>query len=137
MISKAVRLAEMGVDGFRIDHAIGQPFSFLKHLRQTLKSVRNDIVVFGEVWADGISEDLYDQLYFKKKSRWETFLSIIKMMVQVFLSFWKDTKDGGNACDDLLNQEQIQTDYVDVLDGVLDFKYREILIEEIKGWTSN
>lgn len=133
MISKAVRLAEMGVDGFRIDHAIGQPFSFLKHLRQTLKNVRNDIVVFGEVWADGISEDQYGQLYFKKKGRWETFLNIVKKFVQVFLPFWKDAEDDGNASNDVLNQEHLQTDYVDVLDGVLDFKYREILIEEIKA----
>lgn len=37
LVSKAERLASMGVDGFRIDHAMGQPFSFLKYLYRTIK----------------------------------------------------------------------------------------------------
>ena len=64
MIEKAERLVRMGVDAFRIDHALGQPFSFLQSLRQSLQALRSDIVVFGEVWAFGIGPELAGQLDF-------------------------------------------------------------------------
>ena len=85
MIDKAERLTRMGVDAFRIDHALGQPHSFLKSLRDQLQAIRSNIVVFGEVWAQGIGPQLASQLYFKTET----------------------------------------------LDGVLDFAYRDILLEEI------
>ena len=37
MIDKAEKLARMGVDAFRIDHALGQPHRFLKDLRDLSK----------------------------------------------------------------------------------------------------
>ena len=46
----------MGVDAFRIDHALGQPHSFLKQFRERMQAIRSDIVVFGEVWAFGIGQ---------------------------------------------------------------------------------
>ena len=135
MASKAERLAQMGVDGFRIDHAIGQPFSFLKHLRQTLKSVRNDIVVFGEVWAEGISEDLYDQLYFKTRDRREELLANLLKLSRKLFPFLGDVEEEEKNDDEIkvISQEHIQADYTDVLDGVLDFTYRGILLDEIKA----
>ena len=54
----AEKLARMGVNAFRIDHALGQPHSFLQRLRQSLQAVSSDIVVFGEVWAQGIGPQL-------------------------------------------------------------------------------
>ena len=112
MIDKAEKLARMGVDAFRIDHALGQPHSFLKSLRQHLQAIRSDIVVFGEVWACGIGPQLASQLYFKTNERLQEFLS-------------QDTKPSF--------QNDLQTDYVDTLDGVLDFAYRNILLEEIRA----
>ena len=112
MIDKAEKLARMGVDAFRIDHALGQPHSFLKSLRQHLQAIRSDIVVFGEVWACGIGPQLASQLYFKTNERLQEFLS-------------QDTKP--------FSQDDLQTDYVDPLDGVLDFAYRNILLEEIRA----
>ncbi len=111
MIDKAERLARMGVDAFRIDHALGQPHSFLKNLREQLHSIRSDIVVFGEVWAFGIVPQLASQLYFKTPERLNEFLA-------------QDTKP--------FSQDQLQADYIDTLDGVLDFVYRDILLEEIR-----
>ena len=110
MIDKAKRLARMGVDAFRIDHALGQPHSFLKSLREQLQGIRSDIVVFGEVWAFGIGPQLASQLYFKTDARLQEFLA-------------QDTKH--------FSQDDLQADYVDTLDGVLDFAYRDILLEEI------
>jgi len=110
MIDKAERLARMGVDAFRIDHALGQPFSFLQSFREQLQAIRSDIVVFGEVWAQGIGKELAGQLYFKTESRLKEFLS-------------QDTRP--------FSQDDLQSDYVGTLDGVLDFAYRDIILEEI------
>ena len=110
MIDKAEKLARMGVDAFRIDHALGQPHSFLKSLRESLQAIRSDIMVFGEVWAFGIGPQLAGQLYFKTDARLQEFLA-------------QDTKP--------FSQDDLQADYVDTLDGVLDFAYRDILLEEI------
>ena len=110
MLDKAELLARKGVDAFRIDHALGQPFSFLQSLRQHLQAIRSDIVVFGEVWAQGIGPNLASQLYFKTDDRRNEFLA-------------QDTKP--------FDQDNLQADYVGTLDGVLDFAYRNILLEEI------
>ena len=110
MIDKAGQLARMGVDAFRIDHALGQPLNFLKNFRDSMQAIRNDIVVFGEVWAQGIGPQLASQLYFKTEDRLNEFLA-------------QETKP--------FNQDDLQSDYIDTLDGVLDFAYRDILLEEI------
>lgn len=135
MASKAERLAQMGVDGFRIDHAIGQPFSFLRYFRQTLKNVRDDIIVFGEVWAEGVSEELYSQLYFKTKNRQDEFLSALKRFSKKLIPFWGDSDADKQEANEkkILSQEHIQADYSEVLDGVLDFTYRGILLDEIRA----
>ena len=112
MTEKAERLVRMGVDAFRIDHALGQPHSFLQRLRQSLEAIRSDIVVFGEVWAFGIGPQLASQLYFKTEDRLNEF------MAQETLPF---------------SQDALQADYVGTLDGVLDFAYRDIILEEIRA----
>jgi len=110
MVDKAEKLARMGVDAFRIDHALGQPHAFLKTLRDSLQAIRSEIVVFGEVWPFGICPQLAGQLYFKNEERLSEFLA-------------QETKP--------FSQEQVQADYVGTLDGVLDFAYRDILLEEV------
>ena len=110
MIDKAERLVRMGVDAFRIDHALGQPLEFLQRFRKAMHALRSDIVVFGEVWACGIGPQLAGQLYFKTQKRLNEFLN-------------QETKP--------FSQDELQTDYVDTLDGVLDFAYRNILLEEV------
>ena len=110
MVDKAERLARMGVDAFRIDHALGQPHEFLKKLREGVQAVRNDIVVFGEVWAQGIGPNLAGQLYFKTEDRLNEFLA-------------QERKP--------FNQDALQADYTETLDGVLDFAYRDILLQEV------
>jgi len=110
MVDKAEKLARMGVDAFRIDHALGQPHAFLKTLRESLQAIRSEIVVFGEVWPFGIGPQLAGQLYFKNEERLSEFLA-------------QATKP--------FSQDQVQADYVGTLDGVLDFAYRDILLEEV------
>ena len=110
MIEKAERLARMGVDAFRIDHALGQPHQFLRQFREAMQRVNGDIVVFGEVWAFGIGPQLASQLYFKTDARLQEFMA-------------QETKP--------FSQDDLQADYTDTLDGVLDFAYRDILLDEV------
>ena len=110
MIDKAEKLARMGVDAFRIDHALGQPHGFLKDLRTSLEQINSDIVVFGEVWAFGIGPQLAGQLYFKTDARLQEFMA-------------QETKP--------FSQDDLQADYTDTIDGVLDFAYRDILLDEV------
>ena len=112
MIDKAEKLTRMGVDAFRIDHALGQPHSFLQSLRNSLEKINSDIVVFGEVWAFGIGPNLASQLYFKTPERLNEFLA-------------QETKP--------FSQDDLQADYTETLDGVLDFAYRDIILEEIRA----
>ena len=110
MIEKAEKLVRMGVDAFRIDHALGQPHEFLKRFRESMQAIRNDIVVFGEVWAFGIGPQMASQLFFKTDARLQEFLA-------------QETKP--------FSQDALQADYTDTLDGVLDFAYRDLLLEEV------
>ena len=112
MIEKAEKLVRMGVDAFRIDHALGQPHTFLKRFSDSMQAIRSDIVVFGEVWAFGIGTQMASQLFFKTDERLQEF------MAQGTTPFSQDT---------------LQTDYIGTIDGVLDFAYRDILLEEVRA----
>ena len=103
------------IDGLRIDHAIGTPFNFLKHLRKRLKMINPNILIFGEVWAASLRD--ISQIEFKNEERRYELV---------------------NHCTDI--QEHIQMDYIGVLDGVLDFKFHDIMVETAKqgqGFMSN
>ena len=121
MIDKAERLARMGVDAFRIDHALGQPHQFLRQFRDAMQAVDSDIVVFGEVWAFGIGPQLAGQLYFKTDTRLQEFLA----------QGTTPTSSPSAGSVQPFSQDNLQADYVGTLDGVLDFAYRDILLEEI------
>jgi glycosidase len=112
MIEKAEKLVRMGVDAFRIDHALGQPHTFLKRFSDSMQAIRSDIVVFGEVWAFGIGTQMASQLFFKTDERLQEFMA-------------QDTTP--------FSQDTLQTDYIGTIDGVLDFAYRDILLEEVRA----
>lgn len=106
LINIAKMLALCGIDGIRVDHAIGVPFEFLKSLRIAVKDINPNIIVFGEVLP--VDSNHIDWVEFKTKERLKQVL--------------KGT----------INQDDLQLDYVDILDGVLDFVYRDIIIAELK-----
>lgn len=108
MIRVGERLTNLGIDGFRIDHALGISFSFLRNFRDRMHQLNPETIVFGEVWPSGIGRNLFYTLRFK--SIWHKFLY--------------------RLCG--INQELIQRDYEGILDGVLDFKFRELLIKELQ-----
>lgn len=107
MIDKVEKLAEVGVDGIRLDHTIGLPFSFLRQLRKRLRMINPAIKIIGEVWGGGCSRELMNQFHFRNELKAEEY------------------RVNG------MNQESLQQDYIGVLDGVLDFRFREIILEEI------
>lgn len=49
IIDSALHWVDLGVDGFRLDHAIGHGMDFWTELRAALEAVRDDIVLIGEV----------------------------------------------------------------------------------------
>ena len=109
MIDKVKMLAATGIDGIRLDHTIGLPFSFLRQLRKELHKVNPELKIIGEVWAGGCTKEVMTQFHFKNCIKAEEYIN--------------------NGID----QECLQQDYIDVLDGVLDFRFREIILEEVKG----
>lgn len=108
MINKVIRLARTGIDGIRLDHAIGLPFSFLHQLCKTLHRMNPDIKVIGEAWGQGCKKEVLNQFYFRNEQKTAEYLQ--------------------NGID----QESLQQDYIGVLDGVLDFRFRDIILEEIR-----
>jgi len=107
LIHAAMHLAKKGIDGLRIDHAIGVPFRFLKRLTSALKGINPEILVFGEICPYNLKD--ISQVEFRSCARKEDVIN-----------------------EDPNLQDNIQLDYVGVLDGVLDFEYRNIILDEIK-----
>lgn len=109
IIKVGEHLTSFGIDGFRIDHALGASMTFLKSFRDRMHELNPNTIVFGEVWPYNIKRRYFNTLRFR--------------------SFWR-------KCWCWLfgfNQETLQQDYIGVLDGVLDFKFQELLIDEVKA----
>lgn len=96
---------DLGFDGLRIDHAIGPSFNFWNEWMQDMKTSYPDKFFFGEVWCAGIEAKHFDTIHLKKK--------------------WEKRHYG-------ISQEQLQLDYSNTLDGVLDFEFRELVLKHIR-----
>lgn len=107
LISVAEGLIKRGVDGLRIDHIIGLPFDFIVKLKARLKAIKPDVFIFGEA----------------------TMTNVQKLEQIKFLS--KELKS--KAASQSLDRDELQLQYVGMTDGILDFKYRDIIIEEINA----
>ncbi len=103
------RLSQIGIDGFRIDHALGIPMTFLKDFRRRMHEQNPDTIVFGEVWPYNIKRRYFKTLRFR--------------------SFWLKWYYWLFGC----NQESIQLDYYDSLDAVIDFEFQRLMINEVKA----
>jgi glycosidase len=90
----------LGFDGYRLDHVIGPSHGFWKEFRKEIKQEFPDAVLIGEAWMMGVK--------FKE-------LKTINIR-------WKFLKWLFGSSPDYLLRE-----YIDGLDGVLDFKLQELL----------
>lgn len=109
LIQVGEKLTKYGIDAFRIDHAAGIPMSFLRAFRDRMHALNPDTSVFGEVWGFGVARKYFYTLRFK--DTWH------KLFYYLFG----------------LRQECLQLDYNGVIDGILDFQFRNILISELKA----
>lgn len=106
LINVAEMLIYCGVDGIRIDHVIGLPFDFLKNLQNRIKAINPEVFVFGEATAFSIKE--FSQIEFISERH-------------------RELAEKGE-----LSRDELQKQYIGVIDGVLDFEYRRFLISEIE-----
>lgn len=133
MVLKAERLARLSIDGLRIDHAVGLPFSFLNLLRARLKVINPNLVLIGEAWAENVSEEVADQLYLKKGGRCSQKTTFSNMLMEISATvLGKDVqKDSGKTV--AITQEEVQCNYIGILDGVFDFNLLNIILKEVRN----
>ena len=106
IINAAKFWLSLGFDGFRLDHVIGPSHLFWKQFRKEIKDKYPNKVLMGEAWMMGI-----------KRSELKTIQIKNKLLKCLF----------GTASDNLLKE------YIEELDGVLDFKVQEL----IKNYVTN
>ena len=78
-------------------------------MRQEMHACKRDPVVFGEAWPYGVTRRYFSTLFFRSPLR------------RVFYTLFG------------IGQDAVQRDYYGVLDGVLDFEFRNILLREIRA----
>lgn len=104
MLNSLMDWASLGFDGFRIDHVVGVPDKFLVNLKKELVKISQDFILIGEAWSDGMKYKYLKTLRIKGKH-----------------IIWKNG----------LKQIDLQNHYDGILDGVLDFGWRDLLIQSI------
>ena len=97
MIKQALQLCEWGFDYIRIDHATGPSYSFLHELRMQVKRKYKNVRLIGEVVGE------------------------MDFMPLVCKRYNDNTNEGWSV------QEARQSEYVGILDGVLDYEYYDIV----------
>ncbi len=95
---------DFGIDGFRLDHVVGPSNSFWKKFSREIKSTYPDTVLIGEAACEGIKYRYLKTLNIKNK----------------YFKWLKGFK-----------QTDTQKEYAAILDGVLDFNFRNRIIEYI------
>jgi glycosidase len=110
MIHSLCNWAKLGFDGFRIDHILGIPDSFLRKLRKRLLSINPEFVLIGEAWSEGIRHKNLKTLKFRGKN-----------------SIWNGK----------LPQVEVQKHYTGLIDGVLDFGWRDLVLKNLKRINNN
>ena len=104
MLNVARFWVKLGFDGFRLDHVIGPSKDFWLQFKKEIKKLNPGFVLIGEAWMEGIKFNELKTINVKGK------------IVKWFLG---------------ASSEKLLRDYVDVFDGVLDFRLQEILRDYI------
>jgi len=93
-------------DGYRLDHVIGPPHHFWKLFKDEIKNMFPNVVLIGEAWMKGIKFNELKTINIKHK-----FLKWISGV----------------------SSDQMLLEYVGELDGVLDFRFQELIRDYIAG----
>jgi len=94
----------LGFDGYRLDHVVGPSHRFWKQFKNVIKKENPNAVLIGEAWMRGV-----------KLGELKTIKTNHKFIKWLF----------GASSDNLLKE------YIELLDGVLDFRIQELLREVI------
>lgn len=105
MLNNLCEWAKLGFDGFRIDHVLGIPDAFLKELNKRLKTINPEFVLLGEAWGEGMQYKYLKTLKLKGKHK-----------------LWQNG----------FKQIELQKHYEGILDGVLDFGWRNLLLDNLE-----
>lgn len=108
VIDCALQWLDRGIDGFRLDHVLGPSMDFWRDFYKAVKTRKPSACMFGEALFAGIDRNHLVTLHLPHKHR----------HVRKF-------KHGESVADDIM------LEYVDVMDGTLDFGFREIMKKEI------
>jgi len=100
MINNAKHWLSLGFDGYRLDHCIGPSHNFWKQFTSEIKNLFPNVVLIGEAWMKGV-----------KLTELKTLNLRNKYLKWLF----------GDSSDRLLME------YVGELDGILDFKFQELI----------
>lgn len=106
MLSVAEYWLSKGLDGFRIDHAIGPSHAFWQKFREQIKKTYPAALLIGEVWVKGITSKNIDTTGLNNK--------LIRKITGI-------------------SQSKAQLEYYHELDGVLDFRLYDLLINAAKN----
>ncbi len=104
MIDAAKYWLALELDGLRIDHVVGLPRAFLERFEADTEHEFPAALLIGEAWLSHIAFKLLKTVNIKHK----------------YLRWLRG-----------IRQEEVQYEYNDLLDGVLDFRFRELLIAHI------
>jgi len=105
----ALHWLSLGIDGFRLDHAIGPSHRFWKHFRREVKTANPEAVLIAEAWLEGIGFNVLNTINVKHKYlRW-------------LFHF---------------NPWNVVSEYAGEMDGALDFHFRHRITEYI-AWKEN
>lgn len=104
MIGAAKHWLDQGIDGFRLDHALGPSMEFWREFRRQIKQHSRSCALIGEVWLQGINGQMLPTLSLPQKR------------------FYCMACEGGFDM-----QEEAMREYAEVFDGLLDFQFQKIL----------
>jgi cyclomaltodextrinase len=108
IINAAKYWLSIGIDGFRLDHVLGPKHSFWKYFRKEIKTEYPRTVLIGEAWFEGIRFKHLKTIQVKNK--------FIRWLFRWLFG---------------ASQDSVQKEYYGELDGVLDFRFQELMIKHI------
>ncbi|MBU5688262.1 MAG: alpha-amylase family glycosyl hydrolase [Candidatus Aenigmatarchaeota archaeon] len=98
-------LKDFDLDGFRIDHVIGLPLDFLKDFSLSIKKIKPEAILIGEVWFFGVNENHKETIKFKNIDY-----------------IYKKSKERKESMEDIAMKE-----FIGILDGCLDFEFNKLI----------
>lgn len=102
---------DMGIDGLRLDYAIGPSFDFWAAFRDAIKPDYPEVLLVGEVWLEKVLMRDLPQVHIRR-------------------TYWRWAEGH-------IPKADLQRDHIGLLDGVLDFHARDLLADRLAPGGAN